>query len=132
MLFCLLNIIILWYHFVFCIFCNYEKNKKWNKQNFLIFILQIDRPGGRKRSPSPRLIHKRTPSPIIDPIVEADMNRVKKQVPKVQKARLYLLQQPGPNSFLIGGDSPDHKYKVIVGPQVIKQYVCFALIIMNW
>ena len=47
------------------------------------------------------------------------MNRVKKQVPKVQKARLYLLQQPGPNSFLIGGDSPDHKYKVIVGPQVL-------------
>jgi len=48
------------------------------------------------------------------------MNRVKKQVSKVQKARLYLLQQPGPNSFLIGGDSPDHKYKVIVGPQVCK------------
>ena len=47
------------------------------------------------------------------------MNRVKKQVPKALKARLYLLQQPGPNSFLIGGDSPDHKYKVIIGSQVM-------------
>ena len=98
---------------------------------FFIFILQVDRPGGRKRSPSPRLIHKRAPSPIVDPIIEADMNRVKKQVPKVQKARLYLLQQPGPNSFLIGGDSPDHKYKVIVGPQVYNKnyYHLFILII---
>jgi len=34
------------------------------------------------------------------------------------KARLYLLQQNGPNSFRIGGDSPEHKYLVIVGPQV--------------
>ena len=46
------------------------------------------------------------------------MNRVRKQVPKALKARLYLLQQPGPNSFLIGGDSPDHKHRVIIGPQV--------------
>lgn len=61
---------------------------------------------------------KRSPSPSIDPHNEENMNRVKKQVPKVLKARLYLLQQPGPNSFLIGGDSPDHKYKVIIGPQV--------------
>ncbi|XP_066914718.1 mitogen-activated protein kinase kinase kinase 1-like isoform X2 [Clytia hemisphaerica] len=77
----------------------------------------VEKGGGRRRSPSPRVVHKRAQSPIIDPQLEADMNRVKKQVPKVQKARLYLLQQPGPNSFLIGGDSPDHKYKVIVGPQ---------------
>lgn len=41
----------------------------------------------------------------------------KKRVEKVLKARLYLLQQTGPNSFLIGGDSPDHKYRVIIGPQ---------------
>jgi len=41
-----------------------------------------------------------------------------KMVEKVMKARLYLLQQTGPNSFLIGGDSPDHKYRVIIGPQV--------------
>lgn len=33
------------------------------------------------------------------------------------RARLYLLHQPGPNSFTVGGDSPNHKYKVIIGPQ---------------
>ncbi|XP_065640686.1 mitogen-activated protein kinase kinase kinase 1 isoform X2 [Hydra vulgaris] len=70
----------------------------------------------RKRSPSPRF-SKRSPSPNVDPHADADMNRVKKQVAKVLKARLYLLEQPGPNSFHIGGDSPDHKYKVIIGPQ---------------
>ncbi len=42
----------------------------------------------------------------------------KKRVEKVLKARLYLLQQMGPNSFLIGGDSPDHKYRVTIGEQV--------------
>ena len=42
----------------------------------------------------------------------------KKRVEKVLKARLYLLQQNGPNSFLIGGDSPDHKYRVTIGEQV--------------
>ncbi|KAJ8306219.1 hypothetical protein KUTeg_016764 [Tegillarca granosa] len=42
----------------------------------------------------------------------------KKRIVKVQRARLYLLQQTGPNSFLIGGDSPDHKFRVIIGPQV--------------
>ncbi|KAL3869798.1 hypothetical protein ACJMK2_042435 [Sinanodonta woodiana] len=40
-----------------------------------------------------------------------------KRIERVQKARLYLLQQMGPNSFLIGGDSPDHKFRVIIGPQ---------------
>lgn len=33
------------------------------------------------------------------------------------RARLYLLHQTGPNSFTVGGDSPTHKYKVIIGPQ---------------
>ncbi|XP_063431372.1 mitogen-activated protein kinase kinase kinase 1-like isoform X2 [Mytilus trossulus] len=41
----------------------------------------------------------------------------KNRIEKVQRARLYLLQQNGPNSFLIGGDSPDHKFRVIIGPQ---------------
>ena len=40
------------------------------------------------------------------------------RIAKVLRARLYLLQQSGPNSFLIGGDSPDHKFRVIIGPQV--------------
>ncbi|XP_062600728.1 mitogen-activated protein kinase kinase kinase 1-like [Saccostrea cucullata] len=39
------------------------------------------------------------------------------RIAKVLRARLYLLQQSGPNSFLIGGDSPDHKFRVIIGPQ---------------
>ena len=42
----------------------------------------------------------------------------KKRIERVQRARLYLLQQTGPNSFLIGGDSPDHKFRVIIGEQV--------------
>uniref|UniRef100_A0A8B9RV42 M3K1 kinase n=1 Tax=Accipiter nisus TaxID=211598 RepID=A0A8B9RV42_9AVES len=40
-----------------------------------------------------------------------------RRVNKVMRARLYLLQQIGPNSFLIGGDSPDNKYRVFIGPQ---------------
>ncbi|XP_069128758.1 mitogen-activated protein kinase kinase kinase 1-like [Argopecten irradians] len=41
----------------------------------------------------------------------------KSRIAKVLRLRLYLLQQMGPNSFLIGGDSPDHKFRVIIGPQ---------------
>ena len=52
----------------------------------------------------------------VGPVSSGDS--VKKRVEKVMKARLYLLQQMGPNSFLIGGDSPDHKYRVIIGQQV--------------
>ena len=43
----------------------------------------------------------------------------KKKLEKAMRARLYLLQQIGPNSFLIGGDSPDHKFKVMIGQQVL-------------
>lgn len=46
------------------------------------------------------------------------MEAVRRRVRRVQQARLYLLQQPGPNSFLVGGDSPEHKYRVVIGPQV--------------
>lgn len=45
-------------------------------------------------------------------------NDFKRKVEKAMRARLYLLQQTGPNSFLIGGDSPDHKFRVMIGPQV--------------
>ncbi|XP_034231021.1 mitogen-activated protein kinase kinase kinase 1-like isoform X2 [Thrips palmi] len=45
------------------------------------------------------------------------MEAVRRRVRRVQQARLYLLQQPGPNSFLVGGDSPEHKYRVVIGPQ---------------
>ncbi|XP_076353116.1 uncharacterized protein LOC143248561 [Tachypleus tridentatus] len=40
-----------------------------------------------------------------------------KRISKAKRARLYLLNQPGPHSFLVAGDSPEHKYKVIIGPQ---------------
>ena len=46
-------------------------------------------------------------------------NEFKRKVERAKRAtRLYLLQQSGPNSFLIGGDSPDHKFRVMIGPQV--------------
>ncbi|KAJ9574004.1 hypothetical protein L9F63_008601, partial [Diploptera punctata] len=78
----------------------------------------------RKRSPSiPRSrpsspgngSARRPPSPgALDPAI---MESVRNRVRRVQQARLYLLQQTGPNSFLVGGDSPDHKYRVVIGPQ---------------
>ena len=58
---------------------------------------------------------RRTPSDKVDP---NDPN-IKKRVERVRRARLYLLQQMGPNSFCIVGDSPEHKFRVIIGPQVI-------------
>jgi hypothetical protein len=51
----------------------------------------------------------------------------KKRLEKVRKARLYLLGQIGPNSFSIGGDSPDHKYRVIIGPQVYAVQISFCV-----
>ena len=53
------------------------------------------------------------------PISEVS-NDFKRKVEKAMRARLYLLQQTGPNSFLIGGDSPDHKFRVMIGPQVCR------------
>ncbi|XP_076408009.1 mitogen-activated protein kinase kinase kinase 1 [Peromyscus maniculatus bairdii] len=58
---------------------------------------------------------RRAPSPDgFSPYSPEETNR---RVNKVMRARLYLLQQIGPNSFLIGGDSPDNKYRVFIGPQ---------------
>ena len=39
-------------------------------------------------------------------------------VDRTTKARLYLLRQTGPNRFLIGGDSPNSRFHVTIGPQV--------------
>ena len=63
---------------------------------------------------------QRLPSPRGGTETAAQPNAevMKKRIMKVMKARLYLLQPLGPNSFLIGGDSPNHKYRVIIGPQV--------------
>ncbi|XP_071952558.1 mitogen-activated protein kinase kinase kinase 1-like isoform X2 [Antedon mediterranea] len=69
------------------------------------------------RPSSPTTVIRRTPSPHSEgnQIVPDDVFR--KRVEKALHARLYLLHQIGPKCFLIGGDSPDHKYKVVVGPQ---------------
>ncbi|XP_074643836.1 mitogen-activated protein kinase kinase kinase 1-like [Tubulanus polymorphus] len=59
---------------------------------------------------------RRTPSPNGNESgLSADT--ASKRVEKALRARLYLLQQSGPNSLLIGGDSPDHKFRIIIGPQ---------------
>ncbi|XP_052775988.1 mitogen-activated protein kinase kinase kinase 1-like [Mya arenaria] len=57
---------------------------------------------------------RRTPS---DKVLDPNDPNTRKLVERVRRARLYLLQQMGPNSFLIVGDSPEHKFKVIIGPQ---------------
>ena len=41
-----------------------------------------------------------------------------KLVDRAIKARLYFLRKSGPNRFLIGGDSPDSRFHVTIGPQV--------------
>jgi len=43
-----------------------------------------------------------------------------KLVEKAMRARLYLLEQPGPNIFLVTGDSNENRFRVTVGPQVSK------------
>ncbi|XP_062870146.1 mitogen-activated protein kinase kinase kinase 1 [Trichomycterus rosablanca] len=79
-------------------------------------------PGVRRKRASPVPFQsgrvtppRRAPSPDgFSPYSPEETNR---RVNKVMRARLYLLQQIGPNSFLIGGDSPDNKYRVFIGPQ---------------
>ncbi|XP_068209828.1 mitogen-activated protein kinase kinase kinase 1-like [Palaemon carinicauda] len=75
-------------------------------------------PGGSRRPPSPRGTSPRgrgaSPGSRGPPISEESLAA---RVKRALKARLYLLHQPGPNSFTVGGDSPTHKYKVIIGPQ---------------
>lgn len=57
---------------------------------------------------------RRTPS---DKVLDPNDPSTKKRMERVRRARLYLLQQMGPNAFLIVGDMPEHKFKVIIGPQ---------------
>ncbi|KAF4803116.1 mitogen-activated protein kinase kinase kinase 1 [Turdus rufiventris] len=83
--------------------------------------VKSESPGVRRKRVSPvpsgRITPpRRAPSPDgFSPYSPEETNR---RVNKVMRARLYLLQQIGPNSFLIGGDSPDNKYRVFIGPQV--------------
>ena len=71
--------------------------------------------GGARRAASPGGGRRAASPSALEPAV---MEAVRRRVRRVQQARLYLLQQPGPNSFLVGGDSPEHKYRVVIGPQV--------------
>ncbi|XP_062507494.1 mitogen-activated protein kinase kinase kinase 1-like isoform X2 [Corticium candelabrum] len=41
----------------------------------------------------------------------------RKRVEKASRARFYLLHKTGPTAFTVAGDSPEHKYKVMIGPQ---------------
>ncbi|KAG0725190.1 Mitogen-activated protein kinase kinase kinase 1 [Chionoecetes opilio] len=79
---------------------------------------------GSRRPPSPRGTSPRgrgaSPGSRAPPISEEVLRA---RVRRAFKARLYLLHQPGPNSFTVGGDSPTHKYKVIIGPQV--SFLCY-------
>ncbi|XP_075302395.1 mitogen-activated protein kinase kinase kinase 1 isoform X2 [Opisthocomus hoazin] len=85
-------------------------------------IVKSESPGVRRKRVSPVPFQsgritppRRAPSPDgSSPYSPEETNR---RVNKVMRARLYLLQQIGPNSFLIGGDSPDNKYRVFIGPQ---------------
>lgn len=80
--------------------------------------VKVPSPPTRRRTPgnspsnSLSFSFPRSSSPVYD-----TPNEVKRKVEKAMRARLYLLQQTGPNSFLIGGDSPDHKFRVMIGPQ---------------
>ncbi|XP_071517198.1 uncharacterized protein [Panulirus ornatus] len=80
---------------------------------------------GSRRPPSPRGTSPRgrgaSPGSRGPPISE---EALRARVRRTLRARLYLLHQPGPNSFTVGGDSPSHKYKVIIGPQVSAGVTC--------
>ncbi|GAB6029131.1 Mitogen-activated protein kinase kinase kinase 1 [Chamberlinius hualienensis] len=74
----------------------------------------------RRRSPSTPRSRPGSPGRCPSPAGSIDnqyIENVVRKVKKARKARLYLLQQPGPHSFVVGGDSPEHKYRVMVGPQ---------------
>ncbi|XP_077499152.1 mitogen-activated protein kinase kinase kinase 1-like isoform X2 [Amblyomma americanum] len=64
----------------------------------------------RRRSPSPGQHALDCPPELAEAI--------RRRVLQVRRGvRLYLLYQPGPHSFLIAADQPDHRFKVVLGPQ---------------
>ncbi|XP_044301899.1 mitogen-activated protein kinase kinase kinase 1 isoform X3 [Varanus komodoensis] len=93
-----------------------------SSSSFSSRTVKSESPGVRRKRVSPVPFQsgritppRRAPSPDgFSPYSPEETNR---RVNKVMRARLYLLQQIGPNSFLIGGDSPDNKYRVFIGPQ---------------
>ncbi|KAM8960224.1 mitogen-activated protein kinase kinase kinase 1 isoform 2-T2 [Pelodytes ibericus] len=82
--------------------------------------IKPESPGVKRRGISPIPSGRLTPprrAPSPDGFSPYSPEETSRRVNKVMRARLYLLQQIGPNSFLIGGDSPDNKYRVFIGPQ---------------
>ncbi|XP_070267821.1 mitogen-activated protein kinase kinase kinase 1 isoform X1 [Myotis yumanensis] len=82
--------------------------------------VKAESPGVRRKRASPVPSGRTTPprrAPSPDGFSPYSPEETSRRVNKVMRARLYLLQQIGPNSFLIGGDSPDNKYRVFIGPQ---------------
>lgn len=78
------------------------------------------------RPPSPRLARPSSPSlsnrrgnspQRQQSFLELAEHVLKKRVQRALHARLYLLHKIGPNSFLVGGDLPEHKYRVRIGEQ---------------
>ena len=55
--------------------------------------------------------------PVASSTVSRQSSR-QRTVEKAMRARLYLLEQPGPNTFLVTGDSNESRFRVIVGTQV--------------
>ena len=104
--------------------------------------IQPQQPGASKSTDtSPNLLHRLTAIPV--PVVHSNVvspavkkpgafhpsvsvpgtaqqleSQRQRLVDRTTKARLYLLRQTGPNRFLIGGDSPNSRFHVTIGPQV--------------
>lgn len=70
----------------------------------------------RSRASSPTVTNRRGQSPQRQSFLELAEHVLQKRVQKALHARLFLLKN-GPNSFLVGGDSPEHKFKVTIGEQ---------------
>lgn len=71
-------------------------------------------------SPSPLVEQTRTkiaPSSHMQAAPSSLENDRKRRVEKASRARFYLLRQSGPTAFMVVGDSPEHKYRVMLGPQ---------------
>lgn len=63
--------------------------------------------------------------PAVSQLLDPARQRL---VDRAIKARLYLLRQMGPNRFLIGGDSPDSRFHVAIGPQVC----VYMYVVLEW
>ena len=64
----------------------------------------------------PRPRSTSTSSVTVPSSVQVESDR-RKRVEKASRARFYLLRQSGPTAFTVAGDSPEHKYRVMLGPQ---------------